>query len=31
MMPQRSVVDKKDHGSTWIADLTIEQLKINGG
>lgn len=31
MMPQHSVVDKKDHSSTWIADLTIEQLKINSG
>lgn len=31
MMPQRSVVDKKHHGSTWVADLTIDQLKINRG
>jgi len=31
MMPQTSVVDKKYHGSTWVANKAIEQLKINNG
>lgn len=31
MLPQRSLVDEKHHGSTWVADRTIAYLKENGG
>ncbi len=31
MTPQRALVPEKHHGSTWVADRTVEYLKTNGG
>ncbi len=31
MSPQRSLIPEEHHGSTWVADRSIEFLKENGG
>lgn len=31
MLPQRSLVDEKHHGSAWVAERSIHHLKENGG
>ncbi len=31
MVPQRSLIPEKHHGSTWVADRSIEFLRENGG
>lgn len=31
MVPQRSLVPEEHHGSTWVADRSVEYIKENGG
>lgn len=31
MLPQRSLIDEKHHGSSWVAERSIAHLKENGG
>ena len=31
MIPQRSLIPEENHGSTWVADRSVEYIKENGG